>query len=320
MTLARLPLITQACGLLLVAGLAAQAAFGGGADEARGVQLSPVASEPLTSTVRIASFNTEAGLSTSEAVSDITRLAGAGTHVIALQEMGSPSRRAAVREALVDCSNCPFEAYFPVGAPANATPILYRWQKFRLEGTGSKQVTERTYVGPRGAGPSWIRAKYVNYVQLRDRETGQAVYVLNNHAVPSVQAKDGGSNGNTRRLAIYRKHMDGLKTLVSSLRASGAAVFVTGDLNVNYRKDRIVRDRIFPFYNMKQVSTRASYWHLGEPARGTHVLPSGHSTRLIDYVYITDHPAVTAESQRILLGYNSDHRPVLVDVVLGASA
>lgn len=320
MTLARLPLITQACGLLLVAGLAGQAAFTAGTERGPGAQLAPAASDPLTSSVRIATFNTGAGLSTDRAVSDINRLAGRGPHVIALQEMGSPSRREAVRAALVDCSNCPYEAYFPVGAPANATPILYRWEKFRFEGAGSKQVTERTYVGPSGAGPSWIRAKYVNYVQLRDRTTGQVAYVLNNHAVPSVQAKDGGSNGNTRRLGIYRKHMEGLKTLVSSFRASGAAVFVTGDLNVNYRKDRIVRDRIFPFYNMKQVATRASYWHLGEPARGTHVLPSGNSTRLIDYVYITKHPAVTAVGQNVLLGYNSDHRPVLVDVTLGAAA
>jgi endonuclease/exonuclease/phosphatase family metal-dependent hydrolase len=272
---------------------------------------------PVSATVRIATYNTEAGVTTANSLADISKLAAQGADIITLQEMGSGARRAAVTAALVDCSMCAYEAYMPADAPMNSTPILFKWSKFRLEGTGTKQVSEATYVGKNGAGPSTLRAKYINYVQLRERATGQEVYILNNHAIPSVQGKSGGPDQTyPARLALYKQHMDGLKALITELKATGAAVFATGDLNVNYRRDRIVKDPLFPYTNMAKVDVHASYELLGEPTRGTHVLPNGNDSRLIDYVYVLRHPGVTAVAQNVLLGYHSDHRPLLVDFTL----
>ena len=96
-------------------------------------------------------------------------------------------------------------------------------------------------------------------------------------------------------------------------------IFVTGDLNVSYRRDKIVQDRLFPYYNMRQVGVRASYDVLGEPVRGTHILDSGNDTRVIDYVDYLVHPKVTPAKQSVLLGYASDHRPVLVRFDIASS-
>jgi endonuclease/exonuclease/phosphatase family metal-dependent hydrolase len=318
MRIARLPLLAQACGLVLVAAVASQTASAPAANARADRTVTPT---PVSATMRVATYNTAAATTVTNALADVQQLAADGADIITLQEMGGRVRRAAVTAALVDCSLCAYEAYMPADAPMNSTPILFKWSKFRLEGTGTRQVSEATYVGRNGAGPSTLRAKYINYVQLRERATGQEIYVLNNHAIPSVQGTSGGADLTyPKRLALYKQHMNGLKALVTELKATGAEVIVTGDLNVNYRRDRIVQDRRFPYANMAQVDVHASYDTLGEPARGTNVLANGNDRRLIDYVSVLTHAGVTPVAQDVLLGYHSDHRPLVVDFTLSSPA
>jgi endonuclease/exonuclease/phosphatase family metal-dependent hydrolase len=262
-------------------------------------------------TVRIATYNVATTLRTRRAVRDVRRLAGR-VHILALQEMSNPRRRARVRSALVSCGRCPFDAYLPGSAGPGSNPILVRSRRFRVVAAGSRQVTKRTWVGPRGAGPSTIAAKHVSYVRLRDRRTGRFVVVLNNHAVASVQAPGGEPNRRLRkRVRLYRQHMRGLQQLVTRFRDRNQ-VFVTGDLNVNYRVDRRVGARLFPYHRLGRLGMRASYDPLGMPATGTHRLRSGDDRRLIDYVYYLRQRSVRPVRQRILRGYASDHRPLVV--------
>jgi endonuclease/exonuclease/phosphatase (EEP) superfamily protein YafD len=264
------------------------------------------AAAPAAQTVRISTYNVKHDLSAATAVSDITRLA-ASSDIVTLQEMSSGVRRRGVRAALLDCSVCPFEGYFPTPAVPGSTPILYRWDRFRLEGTGTVQVSRDTFVGAAGAGPKTLRAKYINWVRLRERATGRSIYVLNNHAVPTVQGRDGGPNRTLpARLSLYDQHMTGLTTLVNRLKADGSLVFVTGDFNVNFARDRVVRSPLFPYTRLGAVGMSASYAALGEPARGT------HSDRLIDYVWYLRQDAVKPVAQRVPRRYSSDHRPLIV--------
>ena len=298
MKLDRLKLVAPVCGLALLAAVTGQAPA-----VAKG-------ETPVTSTVRIATYNSAAGVQTERAVADIERLA-ATADVVTLQEMGSPARRNAVAASLVDCETCLFDAYMPVPAVPGSTPILWNSERFRLKEFGTRQVSQDTYVGKAGAGPSTLRAKYINYVLLRDRATGVKFYVLNNHAVPSVQGDGGAANRDyPKRLELYRQHMVGLTSLIDEFTAANRAVFVTGDFNVNYRRDRIVQDRLFPYYNLRQVDVQASHEALGEPAIGTH--SNGSGDRLIDYVFYQRHQAVVPTKQQVLTGYSSDHRPLVV--------
>lgn len=244
---------------------------------------------------------------------DLRRLARTGVGVIALQEMGGRDRRDAARAALVDCGGCHYETYMPEpGAPAT-TPIFWRTDRFDLVRAGSRQVTDDTWVGPRGAGPSTIKAKYVTWVLLREQRSGRLAYVLNNHLVASVQARDGGANPRTeRRVRLYARHLHALGDLVGALRRTGRNVVVCGDFNVNYRRDREVRDPHFPYANMWRYGLKSSYGALSEPSRGTHTLPNGYDKRLIDYVYFGKGRALTPRKQWVLTGYHSDHRPLVV--------
>lgn len=267
-----------------------------------------------SSSVSLATMNIRHALSDSAARADVVKLAGTGVDVIGLQEMASRKRRDAVMAAVQDCDDCRMRGVF-FTSPANigAVPILYRADRFDLYDSGSLMLSDRTYIGARGAGPAELPPKYANWVKLQEKRTGRFFYVVNSHTVASVQAPDGGANDNTRRLALYRKHMAGLSSLVSQFKRRQTGIFVLGDLNVNYRRDRVVRDRLFPYVNMGAVDVEASYEHLGVPSTGTHERRDGGTdTRLIDYVYFMPRRPFTPRAQSILTGYNTDHRPLSV--------
>ena len=295
--------VPTACALVLSGGVHAVASA---------PTVSLASAEPSSpSSFSVVTYNIRHGLSDAAAVADVQRLADKGVDVIGLQEMGSWERRSAVRARVVDCDTCPYNTYMPTGSGPAEIPILYRSSIFELVSKGNVKVSDATYVGPDGAGPSTIAPKYLTYVQLRHKVTAQEFYLINNHTVASVQASDGGPNyKNRERLRLYRQHMDGLKAMITEFKATGAGVFTTGDFNVNYRRDVVVRDPLFPYYNMKQVDVFASYKDLGIPDRGTHVAENGSDGRIIDYVSALDHPAFAPKAQEILMGYNSDHRPV----------
>lgn len=262
--------------------------------------------------VRMVTYNIRSKLHDRPVVADLRRLARGGADVLALQEMGSAKRRQAVREALVDCARCSWAAFMPQEAPRGATPILYRTDVLKLVAAHSKLATEAAMVGQAGAGPRRMTAKYVNWVHLRVRGTDRDVFVVNNHTVPSVQDRHGEPNRKyPKRVKLYRKHMQVLGKVVERLSQDGA-VFVTGDFNVNYRRDRVVQARIFPYHVLGSRGLRASYAPLGMPRRGTHARPHAGDTRLIDYVYFSPRGWLAPRRQAVLRGFSSDHRPLSV--------
>jgi len=271
--------------------------------------------EPTTSRLRIVTYNAGAKLGVDTALEDLAKLMARDPDVIALQEMASPEKRRAIRELYIDCEGCVWGANMPGPPVPGETPVLYRTDRFELKDYGSVQVTEPTYVGKAGAGPSTINAKFVNWVRLSDLRSGRPVYVLNNHTVPSVQAKSGGPNRRfDERLKLFRKHMRGLQSMVRDVTAQGwGLVFVTGDLNVNFRRDRVLSPPMFPYRMLGDVGLRASYEAVREPQNGTHTLRSGVDNRLIDYVYFLPRSSVTPSALKILWGFSSDHRPLMVD-------
>jgi len=273
------------------------------------------ASAPVASTIRIATFNTAATSSTRQGFRDVKDLLAQGPDIVALQEMSSWERRERVRKRLLDCDACQWDGWIPVPAVPGGQPILWRSDKFTMLGRDWIEVAPETYVGDRGAGPATMHAKYVVRVRLLDNATGRTIWILNNHFVPTVQGSDGGRNDNRRRTRLYARQMAGLLSVMDRVRTEegGGLVFVTGDFNVNYRNDKIVQDPIFPYAALGTRAFRSSYYKLGEPATGTHVLSNGFDKRLIDYVNFKPTRRVIAMGQQIVRGLNSDHRPLVAE-------
>ncbi|MFN8193578.1 MAG: hypothetical protein U0R80_04750 [Nocardioidaceae bacterium] len=280
-----------------------------------GAQVPTRRGEPVVESVRIASYNAGSMVGVKGTVKDVQALIDQGVDIIALQEMSSWTKRVKIREKYLDCETCLYDGYVPVQAVPGGQPILYRSDRFTLLDSGMSQLTKDTYVGPRGAGPSTIRARWVTWVRLRTVATGRQVYILNNHGVPTVQRGDGQPNMRLKkRVAVYAKHMAGLESFVDSIKTTtGGSIFVVGDLNVNYRTDRVVAPDVFPFHSLGLVGMQASYEKLGLPEHGTHVLPNGYDKRLIDYSYSSQPRFVSPTAQTILTGLHSDHRPLVVD-------
>lgn len=274
--------------------------------------------EPVSETVRVASYNAGVMVKPRGTLADVTALMEAGVDVIALQEASSGEKRKAIREQLLDCETCLYDGWMPTEAVPGGQPILYRSDRFTLVDEGMVEVSPATFVGSRGAGPSTIRAKWVTWVRLKSVATGRPFWVLNNHAVPTVQRGDGRPNTKLiKRVRLYRQHMEGLTALIDELRASaGGAIYVLGDLNVNYRTDSVVAPTVFPYYTMTQAGLTSTYGVLGMPEHGTHVLPNGFDKRLIDYGYYLPKRWMTPTVQNVLEGYRSDHRPLVVDYTL----
>lgn len=274
--------------------------------------------EPVTADLRIVSYNVSADVKVQRTIDDLTSIiTNQAPDIISLQEMSSWARRQAVRASFVDCEGCLYDTYMPIAAVPGGQPILFRRDKYTVLGSGMRKVTEDTYVGPKGAGPSTIHAKWITWVWLRDLATGRQVYVLNNHFVPTVQAPDGGKNNQTRRLAIYRKNMRGLVALIQEIRSTtGGLVFVTGDFNVNYRGDVVKQARIFPYSALGSIGVTSSYQDVYVPDIGTHILPNGYDKRLIDYVFSLHRRGVASDALQILMGLSSDHRPVVSDFTI----
>ncbi len=265
------------------------------------------------SMIKIATLNTAAFQSRARAVDDVRRLARSGVDVMGLQEMASAKRRSLVDRQLVSCRGCRWASHVPAGSTRASTPIYWKREQYKLLKRGSVFVTPPTRVGNDGAGPARLNAKYITWVRLRDRVTGRKLWVLNNHAVPSVQGRNGGPDkSHPERLRLYKKHMVKLQALVQACTRKGGLVFVVGDFNVNFRTDRRTRAHRFPTYRLSRVGLRNSYGPLGEPAGGTHSLRSGKSTRLIDHVWFAPRDALEPRRLRVLRGYNSDHRPLVV--------
>lgn len=275
----------------------------------------PTNTTPVASTIRIASFNTAATSTVKQGFQDVKRLLAAGPDIVALQEMSSWKKRERVRIRLLDCENCRWDGWIPVPAVQGGQPILWRSDKFTFLGRDWIQVAPETYVGPKGAGPAKIRPRYVVRVRLLDNLTGRTIWVLNTHFVPTVQASHGGRNTNKKRIKLYQRHMAGLQAVIDRIYAEegGGLVFITGDFNVNYRKDKVKQDPVFPYAALSTRKFRASYFKLGEPGPGTHVLRNGFDKRLIDYVNFRPTRRVIALRQQVVTGMHSDHRPLIVD-------
>jgi endonuclease/exonuclease/phosphatase family metal-dependent hydrolase len=278
--------------------------------------------DPASETIRIASYNAGAMVKVKGSVRDVQGLIDDGVDVIALQEFSSGQKRAAVRADFLDCETCLYDGYMPAEAVPGGQPILYRSDKFTLLDAGMVQVSKDTYVGPRGAGPSTLRAKWITWVRLKTIATNRQIYVLNNHAVPTVQRGDGSPNARLpKRVKLYGQHMAGLQALITQIQSTtGGAIYVVGDLNVNYRTDSVLAPEVFPYANLTAVGMTATYATLGMPEHGTHVLPSGFDKRLIDYGYYQPRRWVTPSAQNILEGFRSDHRPLVMDYMLSNRA
>jgi cell wall-associated NlpC family hydrolase len=241
---------------------------------------------PIGSQVRVATWNVLASNANGR-IADGVRDLTTRTDVFGLQEMGSRSDRATAAKAAVG---------FTMSTDRTAVPIFYRTDKYTVITQGRERAFEagentEAYGGQSGR----TKGKWVTWVQLQDNATRETFYVLNTHFLVGAYNNKKQTKKNDRRVALYQRQLATVTGLVDSFQASGAAVYVTCDCNVNYDPDA------GPVELMSDHGISPNWQHLDGKAT------IGKKTRL-DYVWSNRAPTEQTVGDK----HGSDHSPVIV--------
>lgn len=251
---------------------------------------------------------------------------GRNSDILGLQEVHTPAQRKNIKSKLL-CSTCKYDAYVKDytynGSSPASLPILWNKAKFSLVSKGYYTMSSKvTGINDLTGKNMSISAKYITWVQLRDKTTTRSFYVLNLHTVagvewtsyyhPETPVPSGyPMTPNAKRIATYKKGMDVLVSKLTSLAKNDRPIIVIGDFNVDYRYDSIVKDAMFPYARLTPLKVMSSYEKLKQIAADPTLSTHGTEGRLIDYVFTMQNSRLAVNNEFIDTGtYGSDHHPV----------
>jgi len=173
-------------------------------------------------------------------------------------------------------------------------PITWNASRFSMVSANSVQ----TIPGQKGVTP----ARFINTVVLRENLTGRLITVINTHTL-NKGAPDGGLKQNSRTERL-KTHLVMLRDAILAAEQTSPYVVATGDLNVNYMRDRNIKapglptDVLGPFVNFNMP-----------------IGPTWGGTTELDYVMTPklDNSFIPVSSA-IIDGFRSDHHAVLANL------
>jgi endonuclease/exonuclease/phosphatase family metal-dependent hydrolase len=265
----------------------------------------PTEPDPTYRAITVASWNANYNNTVAAVVAQIKNI---DADVIGLQEMGSKAHAKAIVDGVTDCKTCEYATYFPQADNAHACPILWKKDKFERLDAGSFKVNDAQVIKDGGSRTNLL-VKSTVWVKLEDKKTHARFFLSNNHLVPSVELDGKPFPHREARLAMFTEHMDGIVKTIDKANAAGLPIFVTGDFNVNFRKDQEQKSPLFPYVRFKAKNVFANWYFLGaKPGEGT------HGSRLIDYVHVTKSKLAEPLAHAILGKGGSDHNAVRMKV------
>lgn len=262
-------------------------------------------------TFQMVTYNTRFDTPANKTVGDIRQFIKSGADVIALQEMQNAGRTRAVLDAFA-CDTCAFSAYAPGTYGAGELMLLWRKSQFTSVTSGGVRASNAANV--KG---TTIRPLYVNYVELKFNAQGvnKSFIVLNNHFPSQIDKNGRPDPSEDARMKLYDKNMDAVKQKVKNT-PKGTPVFVVGDFNVDYRKDKKVRAARFPTAAMASVGAYSNWaitdYDVEHKARYT--FPE--KKLLIDYVFMARNGTQSKinSTRTINKSMSSDHNAVSASI------
>lgn len=108
-----------------------------------------------------------------------------------------------------------------------------------------------------------------------------------------------------------------IQTIVkNNFSGENLPIIITGDFNVDYRTDKVVKYKYFPYATMANLGF-TSNWAYAEEDGGLPSGGSGSSNRLIDYVFIKRGVGLGFSETSINTDmFGSDHHPVSATIVM----
>lgn len=248
----------------------------------------------------ITSYNMFHGIGPARAKAELRRLWGQ-SDILGLQECHHGDRGQVL-------ANAPdvWSLYRPAGG--HEPPIMWRNTVFTKLAEGSRTLS--TSDGSGSARP----ARVVNWVRLRHKPTQSVLTVINYHWENAAAFRgyfDRHSRPSAaRHVERYKEQMPKMMELFRDMAKYGP-ILHTGDFNVNIRKDLQLRNHGLPTATFRNIDMRSCWDILGTPPIGTH---GGVHGSVFDAVWLKNKTPgqVRLIRAKVLRGYASDHRPVVV--------
>jgi hypothetical protein len=259
------------------------------------------------SQLSVATWNVHHRRHNAAIAADIDKVLAEGVELLGLNEVGG--HQSAVGTARQDIGHV--QPSGAKGAPSSA--LLWRTDVLQLMRHGRLQATKAVYVGPRGAGPAHMHAKFVTWAQFLHLESNRRVFALVSHFPATIERAGKPNIALRKRMQVTRAMWATNAVLVSRFAPRGQ-VLVLGDMNWDARTDEGTYADA-PRAAADSMGLQTSYETLGLPSAGT------KGGRLIDYVlYPRDRSnAIEAVAQRIFdVNTDNDHRVLAVDMSLTA--
>lgn len=110
------------------------------------------------------------------------------------------------------------------------------------------------------------------------------------------------------RKATYKEYMDTLISKLNELKGANIPIFVTGDFNIDFRKDRVVKDSMFPYRRLGAIGFRSNWDVLNLSGVGSTQGTTSYGSIIFDYIYFWQRSDTKANVEWISsYFYGSDH-------------
>lgn len=225
---------------------------------------------------RTATINVKSNPEMSQAkVRHDVRRAASSAGLIGWQEMSPDRYRDAIRNLGPEWGH-----YMPRDGKLDIPiPISWKKEKWKKLDAGF----EKTHGGKAGISPN----RYITWVKLKHRATGEEIVRVNTHFVSGAWRGD--KPQQAWRREMWNQHMDELRDLVARFEKQGQTVVLGGDFNRD--SYRVMGDRMKYDNDLFQPTI-------------------GRST--LDYLLHSDDGALRRLESRVQGGYASDHDAVVV--------
>ena len=213
----------------------------------------------------------------------------------------------------IACSSCAYGMYPTGKGTPKKVAILWNKSKFTLLSSGFKALS--TQDG---------KKKYVVWVKLRDKSSQKVFYVLNSH-YPFNATTTKGTLQNDADGRAYKTHMENMVRKVRELQKQGLPIFLTGDINADYRTDKCTAQAL-PCRSLSRDLDMKSGWEYMKLKGMGKTTGTASSTRIIDYVFSYVKDYITYKAMDIIYGGKgkgwggSDHKPIALKLTIGKTS
>ena len=245
--------------------------------------------------VRVATWNTLKTNSAANVIAGLRRITTTAD-IVGVQEFRPTVRAARVRAALPG---------FTMSTAGTSNTIMWRTANYTAISQGRIQELGiiRREGGPVGTS---IGPKYLEWVHLKNKQTGGQLVVLNNHLLPFIETAGHPNRARSNSYLNHAQHQIAIELrTVDRFRSLGLPVVVTKDANWSATASARTKSPASPYIAGAKHGLYTSWQILGYPNRGT------RGPKLIDSVASTTALLVPTQ-QRIGATSGSDHAPVNV--------